>query len=482
MSDLNKMTLTECASAIKTKKVSSTEVTKACLEQIKKDKDLNNFITVCEKEALLKAAEVDKRIVAGETVGALAGVPVAIKDLISTKGIRTTCAAKFLENYVPPFDATVVSALKDADAVIIGKNNMDEFAAGSANENSYFGAVRNVHNTNCAPGGSSGGSANCVAALEAFASLGSDTGGSIRQPSSHCGVVGLKPTYSLVSRYGAVAFASSFDQIGPIARTVKDTAALLNVIAFKDKKDSTSSERTVKDYMDFNGSVKGLKIGIAREFFSEGLNGDVKAVVMKAVQTLSSLGAVSTDVHFKNFEACIATYYVLSSAEAASNFARFDGIKYGYKAEAKDIKDIYDLYYATRTTGFGDEVKRRIMMGNYVLSSGYYDAYYKKACKVRTLIKNEFDEMFKTCDIIIAPTAPETAPKLGRKTADHSLVYLADCYTVPVNLAGLPAISVPAGKDKNGMPIGVQLIGKAFGETDILNAAYALETALGGNK
>lgn len=477
MNELIKMSLTDCAKAIKDKKVSAVEVTKAALEKIEKDKELNNFITICSDSALDNAKEVDRKIAAGEKVGSLAGVPIAIKDNISTKGIKTTCAAKFLENYVPPYDASVVCALKEADAVLIGKNNMDEFAAGSTNETSYFKPVKNVNDTTRSPGGSSGGSANCVAAFEAFGALGSDTGGSIRQPASHCGVVGLKPTYSLVSRYGAVAFASSFDQIGTLARDVKDTAKLLNVIAFKDKKDSTSSERNTADYTVFTGSVKGLKVGIAKEFFSDALDAGLKAQILSVAQSLELQGAALTDLRFKNFEAALATYYVLSSAEAASNLARFDGVKYGFKADAKDI---YDLYYNTRTVGFGAEVKRRIMMGNYVLSSGYYDAYYLRACKVRTLVKQEFDEMFTKCDVLIAPVVPQTAPRLNQKVTDHSLAYLSDLYTVPVNLAGLPAISVPGLKDKNGLPFGVQIIAKAFDELTLFNAAFAVEKILGG--
>ena len=471
MNDLLNLSLTECVAALGEKKVSSVELTKACLKRIEDNAGLNDFITVCADSALKAAEKSDKKLSEGAG-GLLEGVPIAVKDNISTEGIKTTCASKFLDNYIPPFDASVITALKREGAVIIGKTNMDEFAMGSGNENSAYGAVKNFRDNSRVPGGSSGGSANCVAACEAFAALGSDTGGSIRQPASYCGVVGLKPTYSLVSRYGLIAFASSLDQIGPLTRTVKDAAYMLDVLAFKDKKDSTSSDRTEKSYANYSTDVKGKKIGIAREYFGDALDKDVKENVMRAVKSLEKRGAEIVDVEIKSFPAALATYYVLSSAEAASNLARFDGVKYGVRA---DCDDLYSLYYNSRTLGFGDEVKRRIMTGNYVLSSGYYDAYYLKASKIRTLIKRDFDRAFEKCDAIIGPTAPTTAFKAGEKTKDHTKVYLEDIYTVPVNIAGLPAISVPCGTAQNGMPVGAQVIGKAFGETDIFAFAQAIE-------
>ena len=467
MNDLLQMSLTECVKALKEKKVSSVEVTKACLERIEQNGNLNDFITVCAEKAIASAEESDKKLQSGKG-GLLEGVPIAVKDNISTAGIRTTCASKFLDNYIPPFDASVIEALKREGAVIIGKTNMDEFAMGSGNENSAYGAVKNFRDNSRVPGGSSGGSANCVAAGEAFAALGSDTGGSIRQPASYCGVVGLKPTYSLVSRYGLVAFASSLDQIGPLTRTVKDAAYMLDVLAFKDKKDSTSSERSEKSYADYSDNIKGKKIGIAREYFGDALDRGVKDVIMNAVKSLESRGAEIVDVEIKSFPAALATYYVLSSAEAASNLARFDGVKYGVRA---DNDDIYSLYYNSRTQGFGDEVKRRIMTGNYVLSSGYYDAYYLKASKIRTLIKKDFEKAFEKCDALIGPTAPTTAFKAGDKTKDYTKVYLEDIYTVPVNIAGLPAISVPCGTAPDGMPVGVQFIGRAFDEKTLFSLA-----------
>lgn len=476
MNDLLKMSLTECVEALKNKKVSSVELTKACLERIEENKALNDFITVCKDSALKAAAESDERLKQGKG-GLLEGVPIAVKDNISTKGIRTTCASKFLDNYIPPFDASVVEALKREGAVIVGKTNMDEFAMGSGNENSAYGPVKNFRDNSRVPGGSSGGSANCVAASEVFAALGSDTGGSIRQPASYCGVVGLKPTYSIVSRYGLVAFASSLDQIGPLTRTVKDAAYMLDVLAFKDKKDSTSSERTEKSYSDYSTDVRGKKIGLAKEFFSDALDNAVREKITDTIKNLEKQGAEIVDVSIKSFPAALATYYVLSSAEAASNLARFDGVKYGVRA---DCDDIYSLYYNSRTQGFGSEVKRRIMTGNYVLSSGYYDAYYLKASKIRTLIKQDFEKAFEKCDVLACPTAPTTAFKIGRKETDSTKVYLEDIYTVPVNIAGLPAISVPCAKDCDGMPVGIQFIGKAFDEKKLFTFASAVENMSAG--
>lgn len=471
MNDLLKASLSDVAGMLGDKKISSKELTKLSLERAKENKELNNFITLSEKSALCAAEEADRRIAAGEK-GSLLGVPIAVKDNISVKGMPLTCASKILSNYVPEFSASVVEALEREGAVIVGKLNMDEFAMGSGNENSFFGAAKNFHDKTRVTGGSSGGSANTVAACECFASLGSDTGGSIRQPASYCGVVGLKPTYSQVSRFGLVAFASSLDQIGPLTRTVRDSAAMLKAISFHDKKDSTSSKLKRPDFTAFSRDIKGKRIGIAKEFFSDALSGIVKARLLKTAELLRARGAVVEEVSISSFEAALATYYVLSSAEAASNLARFDGIKYGVRAAADNL---IDIYYNSRTDGFGDEVKRRIMMGNYVLSSGYYDAYYLKALKARTIIKNDFDKVLSDYDAILSPVAPDTAFRIGETRADTTEVYLSDIYTVPVNIAGLPAISVPAGCDDKGLPIGMQFIGRMFGEMDLFSLASAVE-------
>lgn len=473
--DIVKLSLTEVRDKIAAKELSSVEVAKAVFSRIKETADLNTLITVTEESALEKAAEVDGKIARGEKIGALAGVPIIVKDNISTKGIRTTCASEFLSNYVPPFDATVVKKLKAADAVIVGKANMDEFAMGSANENSAFGPVKNAVNPARVPGGSSGGSASSVAAFQAYGALGSDTGGSIRQPASFCGVVGLKPTYSAVSRFGLVAFASSLDQIGPLTRCVRDNAELLNVIAGHDETDSTSS--SVKtDYTDYVSGVKGKTVGIPKEFFAQDFSSEVKNAVLAAAKIYEKAGASLKEISIGSFDAALATYYVIACAEATSNLARFDGVKYGLRADADDY---IDLYYKSRTAYFGAEVKRRIMIGNYVLSSGYYDAYYLKASKIRTKIKAEFDAALKECDFILSPTAPTTAFEAGRKTSDPTEAYLADIFTVPVNIIGNPAISIPCGADKDGMPIGAQLIGRSFGEKELYGAAETLEKELG---
>ena len=473
--DIVKLSLTDVRDKIAAKKLSSVEVTKAIFDRIKETADLNTLITVTEQSALEKAAEVDGKIARGEKIGALAGVPIIVKDNISTSGIRTTCASRFLSNYVPPFDATVIKKLKAADAVIVGKANMDEFAMGSSNENSAFGPVRNAVDPTRVPGGSSGGSASSVAAFQAFGALGSDTGGSIRQPASFCGVVGLKPTYSAVSRFGLVAFASSLDQIGPITRCVRDNAELLNVIAGHDEMDSTSAF-VKEDYTDYKAGVKGKTIGIAKEFFDREFSAEVKNAVLAAAKLYEKAGAVLKEISISSFDAALATYYIIACAEASSNLARFDGVKYGLRADADDY---IDIYYKSRTAYFGAEVKRRIMIGNYVLSSGYYDAYYLKASKVRTKIKAEFDAALKECDFILGPTSPTTAFKLGGDFTDPSEAYTADIFTVPVNIAGNPAISVPCGADKSGLPIGLQLIGRSFGERELFGAAETLEKELG---
>lgn len=469
MNGITDMSLCELVAALDGKRLSATEATRACLDRIKATEKLNNFITVCEDEALEAAAAADARRGKGER-GGLLGVPIAVKDNISTRGVRTTCASEFLEGYVPPFDATVVEKLKAAGAVIVGKTNMDEFAMGSTNENSYFGAAHNASDEARVTGGSSGGSANAVAARQVFAALGSDTGGSIRQPASYCGVVGLKPTYSAVSRYGLVAFASSLDQIGPFARTSGDALVLLRAIAGKDGKDSTSTDRLSLPEK-LSGAVKGRTFGVSDELLV-GASAEVKAAFERAISALEKSGAAIKKVKLGSVDAALAVYYVISSAEAASNLARFDGVKYGKRAAG--YRDIAELYTKSRTEFFGDEVKRRIMIGNYVLSSGYYDAYYLKASKIRTVIKREFDAALGSCDAVLCPTAPTVAPRIGAQV-DPAATYLSDVYTVPVNIAGLPAVSVPVGVSSDGMPIGLQAIGGAFDDGKLLDIASAIE-------
>ncbi len=472
--DVTDLSLGELKAALDSGKVSAVEATQAALNKIERNKNLNNYVTVCGTEALAAAFLADEKRAKGEN-GALLGVPIAVKDNISTEGIRTTCASKFLKDYVPPYDATVVKKLKDAGAVIVGKTNMDEFAMGSTDETSAFGAVHSAVDAERVPGGSSGGSANTVAAGEVPCALGSDTGGSIRQPASYCGVVGLKPTYSAVSRYGLIAFASSLDQIGTFTRTCDDAYALYRVICGKDKADATSSD--IKNItQELNGDVRGKTIGIADEF-TKNLDGGVGKRFNAAVDALKAQGAKIKSVSIKSFDTALAVYYVISSAEAASNLSRYDGVKYGARAEG--YKDIAELYTKSRTEFFGDEVKRRIMIGNYVLSSGYYDAYYLKASRIRTLIAREYNAALCGCDALICPTAPTVAPKIGAQT-DPALTYLSDIYTVPVNITGLPAVSVPFGTS-DGLPVGVQIIGKAFDEAGILGIGKALEIAAGGN-
>ena len=470
--DLVKLTLTEVRDAIANKKVSSREVTEAIYKRIEETSDLNTFITLCRESALEAADKADAKIARGEALGTLEGVPIVLKDNISLEGVRLTCASKFLDNYIAPFDATVTKKLKAAGAVIVGKANMDEFAMGSSNENSAYGPVKNAVDPTRVPGGSSGGSASSVAAFETYGALGSDTGGSIRQPAALCGVVGLKPTYSSVSRYGLVAFASSLDQIGPLTRTVRDNAELFNVIAGHDPLDSTIADRE-ENYLDCVPSVKGRTIGLPKEFFEREYSGEVKQSVLDAAKIYEKAGAKLKEVSIGSFDAAIATYYVLACAEATSNLARFDGIKYGVRAEGAE--DYIDVYYRSRTQGFGAEVKRRIMTGNYVLSSGYYDAYYLKASKVRTKIKNDFDAALADCDVLLGPTSPTTAFRLGKKVTDVTESYLADVFTVPVNIAGVPAISIPCGLDSEKLPIGLQLIGKSYDERTLFSMAEAFE-------
>ncbi len=454
--------------------ITSLELTKMCLQKIKETSDLNTLICVCEEFALDTAKRVDEDRKNGKKLGKLAGIPIVIKDNINLVGTKTTCASKFLENFVSPYTATCAQKLLDADAVIIGKANMDEFAMGSSNENSAFGPVLNPRNKAYVPGGSSGGSAATVASCQCFASLGTDTGGSIREPASFCGVVGLKPTYGRVSRYGVVAFASSLDQVGPLTRCVQDSAIMLSVIAGEDQKnDMTSSTNSVPDYEKIDTNVKGLKIGIAKEFFNDKLDKEVREALDKAIETYKANGAEIVDVSLPSLDAALGVYYILSSAEAASNLARFDGVKYG--VQANKFADITDLYFKSRSQGFGKEVKRRIMIGNYVLSSGYYDAFYRKAKKVQKVIKKEFENAFSQCDIIISPTTANPAFKLGEKSGDPLSMYLTDIFTVPINIAGLPAMSLPVGKNHEGLPIGMQLIAKEFNEEMIFRFGKLFE-------
>ncbi len=476
--DISKLTAVELAGKIHNHEVTVKEALDAFFAVIEaKDKDINAFITLNKENAYEQADVLQKEIDNGNIASALAGVPIAVKDNICTKGINTTCASKILDGFVPTYEATAVEKLKAAGMIIIGKTNMDEFAMGSTTETSYFGPTKNPADLNHVPGGSSGGSCAAVAAYETPIALGSDTGGSIRQPSSFCGVTGLKPTYGAVSRYGLIAYGSSLDQIGPIAKDVRDCAAMLEIIAGKDEKDSTSVK--MDDY-DFTGalgkSVEGLRIGIPTEYFGDGLQKSVKEAIYNAAEILKKNGAVVEEFSLGMLEYAIPAYYVIASAEASSNLERFDGVKYGYRA--KDYDGLHDMYKKTRSQGFGSEVKRRVMLGSFVLSSGYYDAYYLKALRTKALIKKSFDKAFSNYDIILAPAAPTTAPKIGESLADPIQMYLGDIYTVSVNLAGLPGISIPCGKDENGLPIGVQMIGDCFSEKTLFKAAYKYEQAV----
>ncbi|MCR4989925.1 MAG: Asp-tRNA(Asn)/Glu-tRNA(Gln) amidotransferase subunit GatA [Lachnospiraceae bacterium] len=473
------LTALELSAAIKEKKYTVEDAVKAVLSRIKEsDGTFNCYITVDEEGALKEAADVQEKIDNGTITGPLAGVPVAIKDNICTEGLLTTCASKILYNFVPTFSSEAVINLKNAGAVIIGKTNMDEFAMGSTTETSHFGPTKNPRNPEHVPGGSSGGSASAVAADECFFALGSDTGGSIRQPASYCGVVGMKPTYGRVSRYGLIAYGSSLDQIGPLCKDVSDCAAIMEVICSHDPKDSTSVKRDDNDFTKaLVDDVKGMKIGIPRDYFKEGLDDEVRDAVLKAVDVLKEKGAVVEEFDLSLVDYAIPTYYTIAAAEASSNLERFDGIKYGYRTE--EYNGLHNMYKKTRSEGFGDEVKRRIMLGSFVLSSGYYDAYYLKALKVKALIKKAFDEAFSKYDIIIGPVAPTTAPKLGESLSDPIAMYLSDIYTISVNLAGLPGMSVPCGTGKDNLPIGLQLIGDCFNEKALIRAAYAYECAGG---
>lgn len=468
--ELYNLTAVEIVEKIKKKQVSAKEITKSFLERIKSiDPKINAFVSVYSEDAVKQAQEIDRKINSGVPIGKLAGLPVAVKDNMCIRGQKTTCSSKILENYVAPYDAAVIKKLKDADAVIIGKTNMDEFAMGSSTENSAFMVTKNPWDLKRIPGGSSGGSAAAVASLMSPVSLGSDTGGSIRQPASLCGVVGLKPTYGRVSRYGLVAFASSLDQIGPISRNVEDTALVLDAISGYDEKDSTSVNLPVDDYSEeIEKDIKGLTIGLPKEFFTDVVDKEVEHAVQNSVKIFEKLGAKIKEVSLPHNRYALSVYYIIAPSEASANLARYDGVKYGYRA---DSKTLIEMYEKTRSAGFGSEVKRRIMLGTYALSSGYYDAYYLKAQKVRTLIKNDFDKAFKETDVILTPTSPFAAFKIGEKTANPLQMYFSDIFTLSCSLAGICGISIPCGFSSEGLPIGLQLIGKPFDEKTILKAA-----------
>ncbi len=472
---LYKKTAHELKDLLKSKQVSSEEIVKNFYDRIEQvDSKVKAYITLCKDKALDKAREVDKKRVDGQQLSPLAGIPIAVKDNMCTKGIKTTCASKILDNFVPPYNATVIENLYQNDMILLGKLNMDEFAMGSSTENSSHYPTHNPWNLERVPGGSSGGSAAAVAAHEAAFALGSDTGGSIRQPAHYCGVVGMKPTYGSVSRYGLVAFASSLDQIGPLTKDVEDMALALNVITGHDKMDSSSALIDYPDYTDaLKQGVKGLKVALPKEYFEQGVQKEIKDKVLQAAKLLEKQGVIIEEVSMDLTQYALPAYYLISSAEASSNLARYDGIKYGYRA--KNYDDLLDMYKQTRDEGFGKEVKRRIMLGTYALSSGYYDAYYKKAQQVRTLIKKDFDTLFDTYDCVLTPTGPTTAFKIGEKVDNPIEMYMNDICTVPVNIAGIPALSINCGFDNEGLPIGMQLIGKAFNESMLLRLAYAYE-------
>lgn len=478
--ELYKKSAYELSQMMKNGEVSSVEITKSVFERIKAvEPKIDAYVTLDEENALKAAQEIDNKRAAGEELPELAGIPIGIKDNISTKGLKTTCSSKMLANYVPPFNTTVMNKVYENGMVVTGKLNMDEFAMGSSTENSYFKPTHNPHDIDRIPGGSSGGSAAAVAACEAIVSLGSDTGGSIRQPASYCGVVGLKPTYGSVSRFGLVAFASSLDQIGPLGRTVKDVAMLQSVINGHDRMDATSAYRTYSDLSaGLESGVSGLKIGLPKEYFGKGIDDEVKSGILNAVKALEAQGAVVKEISLPSTDYALSSYYIISSAEASSNLARYDGVRYGFRAENYD--GLIDMYEKTRSEGFGDEVKRRIMLGTFVLSSGFYDAYYKKAKLLQRRISEEFSEAFSDVDIIATPTVPTTAFKIGENTDDPLKMYATDICTVTVNIAGLPAISVPCGKDSKNLPIGLQLIGEKFTEQKLLNTAYTYEQLVGG--
>ena len=471
------LTIDAARAAIQERQTTATALAEVCYTKIEKDdRQIGAFLTLSKDRALVKAAQMDALVAKGEKLPPLGGVPIAIKDVLVTRGVRTTAGSKILGNYIPPYDCTAVARLEAAGAVVLGKLNCDEFAMGSSNENSAWNPVHNPRDLSRVPGGSSGGSAAAVASDMAVVTLGTDTGGSIRQPASFCGVHGLKPTYGRVSRYGLIAFASSLDHIGPLAKTAKDAALVLRTIAGRDPMDSTSADLPVPDYVaELENTVRGMKIGVAKEYFGEGLNSEVRKSVEDAIQGIAGLGCEIVPVSLPHTEYAIPTYYVIATAEASANLARFDGVRYGHRAQG--VRTLSEMYRRTRDEGFGAEVKRRIMLGTYALSAGYCDAYYLKAQKVRTLLTRDFEEAFKKVDAIVAPTSPTAAFKLGEKVDDPLAMYLADIYTVTANLAGIPGISVPCGETKQRLPIGMQIFGKHFDEATILRLAHAYETA-----
>jgi aspartyl-tRNA(Asn)/glutamyl-tRNA(Gln) amidotransferase subunit A len=470
------LTLHDAGNKLRKREFSSVELTEAVFERIAgTESKIRAYLTLARDAALEQARQADERLKQGRATSPLLGVPLAVKDNFLTRGLRTTCASKMLANFIPPYDATTVRMLRATGAVITGKTNLDEFAMGSSAENSAFFPTRNPWNLERIPGGSSGGSAAAVAADQCIAALGTDTGGSIRQPAACCGIVGLKPTYGRVSRFGIIAFASSMDQVGPLTKDVRDSALLLEVIAGHDPADSTSFDRPVPRYSEaLTGNVKGVRLGIPKEYFVRGMQPEVDLAVRTAIRALEKNGAVIEEISLPHTEYAVAVYYIVATAEASSNLARYDGMRYGHSVHAKDLTDTYMI---SRQEGFGAEVKRRIMLGTYALSAGYYDAYYLKAQRVRTLIKQDFDEAFKHCDVIVTPTAPTTAFKLAAKIQDPLQMYLSDIYTISINLAGLPALSLPCGFDQAGMPIGMQIVGKHFDEATILRVSHAYEQA-----
>jgi len=472
--ELNQLTIHELQEKIKNGETSATQITESVFDRINAvEERVHSYIRLMRDEALAAAKKADEEIKRGE-INTLTGIPIALKDIVCTKGINTTCGSRILHNFVPPYDATVVEKLRNAGAVFVGKANMDEFAMGSSTETSYFGVTRNPWDLERIPGGSSGGSATAVAADECIASIGSDTGGSIRQPAAHCGVVGLKPTYGRVSRFGLIAFASSLDQIGPFTKDVEDCALMMNVLAGYDPRESTSVPMEVPDYRQFVGrDIKGWKIGIPQEYFIEGIDPEVSAAVKKAITVVQACGGQCVDISLPHTEYCLAVYYIIAPAEACSNLARYDGVRYGHRAS--EVKDLLEMYKRTRREGFGAEVKRRIMIGTYALSAGYYDAYYKKASQVRALIRRDFDEAFQKCDVILTPTTPTPAFKIGEKTDTPLQMYLSDIFTISTNLAGNPGISVPCGFTAAGLPMGVQFLAGHFEEGKLIQIASAYE-------
>ena len=477
MKELYELSIKQAADMLEKKEISAQELTQACIARAKQsEQKINALVTLCEEEALVMAKAVDEKRARGEKTGRLAGVPGIIKDGICTKDVRSTASSKMLYNYKPVYDACVIEKLKAEDCVLLGKANMDEFAMGSSTETSYFGVTRNPWDTQCVPGGSSGGSAASVAADEAMFALGSDTGGSVRQPAGFCGVVGVKPTYGTVSRYGLMAFASSLDQIGPVTKTVEDAALLMNIISGRDERDSTSAIMEYPDYeKDIQHEIRGMRVGVPKEYLAQEMSDEVRAVFEDTMRTFEQMGAVVEETSLPTFDYALSAYYIISSAEVSSNLARYDGIRYGFRTE--NYSDLKEMYKRTRSEGFGDEVKRRIMLGNYVLSSGYYDAYYLKALKVRTLIKEDFEKQFRKFDILLSPVTPTPAFKMGEKSTPIEM-YVSDLFTVPVNIAGMTALSLPVALSSDGLPIGVQIIADAFCENTMFKAAYNLEQAV----